>query len=229
MYDCYYTCVLHPLHTPGPYNPALHPVHQLYVHVYRAVYTEKKDYDPFILSFPYIKIPLYWDPLILGSPYTKTLAPTIIHPAKYPSSRIILKTLNRDPASLNRSPLALLLLLLVAGDVVVVLTRENKDALLEVICEAVVLLALTVVLLATIDVEDISRDGWLRAVTFAVVFGAVEDFCPLVPLLMLDIAPESLAVSDELSDRPFPVLWQAGWVLWIAGAVVGIDVGGMEV
>lgn len=112
----------------------------------------------------------------------------------------------------------------------VVLTGENKEALLlEVICELVVLLVLTVVLFATDDVEDTIRDGRVRfvvfavlfatdnvedtirdgrliAVTFAVVFAAVEDSCPLVPLLMLENAPESLAVSDELSGWPFPIL-----------------------
>ena len=140
----------------------------------------------------------------------------------------------------------------------VVLTGENKEALLlGVICEPVVLLALTVVLFTTDGVVDI-RDGLLRAVTFAVVFAtdngedtiregrprvvmfavlfaAVEDFCTLVPLFMLEIAPGSLAVLDELSGRPFSIFLEAIWVLWAeprtlrtAGAVFGIIIGGTE-
>ena len=140
---------------------------------------------------------------------------------------MISRPLKCDQTPLEWNLPALLLLVVVVCEVVVAPTG-NKEALLEVICEAVVLLALAVVLLATIDVEDIPRDGWLRAVTFAVVFAAVEDVCPLVPLLMLEMAPESLAVSDELSSRLFPMLWEARWVLWRAGAVVGIEVGGME-
>lgn len=89
---------------------------------------------------------------------------------------------------------------------VIVPTEGKEVLLLEVICELAVFLVLTVVLLATIDVEDIPRDGRLRAVTFAVMFAAVEDFCPLVPFLMLEIVPESLAVSDALSPLPFPML-----------------------
>ena len=118
----------------------------------------------------------------------------------------------------------------------VIAPTENKEVLLfKVICEPVVLPVLTVVLLATINVEDIPREGRLRAVMFALVFAAVEDFCPLVPLLMLEIAPESLAVSDELSLLPFPMPCQAGWALRaelrmvrMAGAIFGIMVGGIE-
>ena len=119
---------------------------------------------------------------------------------------------------------------------VIVPTEDKEVLLLEVICELTVLPVLTDVLLATIDVEDIPRDGRLRAVTFAVVFAAVEDFCPLAPLLMLEIAPEPLAVSDELSLLPFSMPCQAGWALWtelrtvrIAAAVVGIVAGEVAV
>ena len=140
-----------------------------------------------------------------------------------------------------------------------VVSTGNKEALLfKVICEPVVLSVLTVVLLIPIDDEDTTRDGRVGAVTFAVVFATdnvkdtisdgrlrvvmfsvlfavVENFCPLVPLSMLEIAPESLAVSVELSGRSFLMLWEAGWVLWaeprtlrMAGAVFGIIVGGIE-
>ena len=119
---------------------------------------------------------------------------------------------------------------------VIVPTEDKEVLLLEVICELTVLPVLTVVLLATIDVEDVPRDGRLRAVTFAVVFAAVEDFCPLVPLLMLGIVLESLAMSDELSLLPFPMPCQAGWALGaelrtvrMAGAVVGIVAGEVAV
>ena len=55
------------------------------------------------------------------------------------------------------------------------------------------------------EVEDTVTGDRLKAVKFAVVSAAVEDFCPLVPLFMkptLETPPEPLAVSDELSIRP---------------------------
>ena len=74
----------------------------------------------------------------------------------------------------------MLLLLTVAGEVAVVPTENN-------------------------DIEDTVTGGRLRAVTFAVVSAAVEDFCALVPLpmkLTLEMPAEPLAVADELSIRP---------------------------
>ena len=117
-----------------------------------------------------------------------------------------------------------------------VVSTENKEVLLlGVICELAVLPALTAVLVVVKDIEDTTIDGRLRAVTLALVFAAVESSCPLVPSLMREIAPEPLAVSDELSGRPFSMLWEAGWVLWaelrtlgMTGAIFGIIVGGIE-
>ena len=56
------------------------------------------------------------------------------------------------------------------------------------------------------DVENTIIGGRLGAVTFAVTLAAVEDFCPLVPLPTkpaLETPPETLAMTDELSVRPY--------------------------
>ena len=102
-----------------------------------------------------------------------------------------------------------MLLLLIVADGVAVVPAEIKEALLfETICGPAVLPALTVALLAIDDIEDIIRSGRLEVVTFAVMFAAKDSFCPLVPLpmkLTLEGPPETLAVTDELSFRPYPM------------------------
>ena len=87
----------------------------------------------------------------------------------------------------------------------VVLAENNGTLLFELACVPAVRLALTVVLLATYNVENTIRGSRPGAVTFAVVSGTVESFCGLVPLsieLTLEIPAEPLAVSDELNIRP---------------------------